>query len=294
MYDGSVLRLCVISALAATGCNWVYGLASTQPLDAAPLIDAQYFDAPADAPPACPAPGGEPMFRDDYIALANVQRRSCSWYTPHPAWGKATAYCNSRVYQGPLDGDLDTETAVMPHAYMEHPRVSADGEVLFIENKQTLKVDIWRRNAADDTWTKAINTIDDASYRFISQPTRGPVRRAIQTDFNGSYYLFNELEEQPSGDWAIVDSYPLTELGMGVVNVHSLSSDGLHVTMVGQPMGSLDAAIYWAQRPDTGSRFGAAVQLTTVPTSGQTPYMTDDCSRYYFTGLEKVFYQKQL
>lgn len=81
---------------------------------------------------------------------------------------------------------------------------------------------------------------------------------------------------------------------MGVVTSQSLSSDGKHITMRGQPVGSLDSALYWAQRPDTASRFGTAVQLTTVPNSGQSPYMTDDCSRDYFSGLEKVFYQKQL
>ena len=42
--------------LLGCGCNQVFGLRETQP------IDAQQFDAAIDAPYACPPPGTQPAF----------------------------------------------------------------------------------------------------------------------------------------------------------------------------------------------------------------------------------------
>ncbi len=286
------MQHCWLLAIALGGCNQLFDIGSTRSLDAAIPIDAQYFDAPPDAPPACPAPGGEPTFKAAYNQLTSAA--NCTSFTPAFLWGKSVGVCNSRISQGALDGPLDTELGIVPAAYATYPRISQDGAVLFVENTQTLKVDIWVRNPADDTWSKKVNTIDDASYRFLSNATIGSPRHAVQTDYNGANYSLVELVEQPSGDWAAADTYLVSTLGVGTVDQQSLSSDGLHMTFYGQPLtGTFKTAIWWTQRPDLSSRFGTAVELTTVPVTGGTPFMADDCSRYYFSGLGSVFYQTQ-
>jgi hypothetical protein len=286
------VKVALLLAIAASGCNSIYDITSTRSLDAAVPIDAQYFDAPADAPPACPAAGVEPKFKAAYNQLAEAG--GCTSFTPAFLWGKAVGVCNSRIKQGALAGPMDTELGIVPLGFTQFPRVSQDGALLFVENNNTLKIDIWARNS-DDTWSKKVNTIDDASYRFISNATVGSPRHAIQTDYNGASYQLRELVEQTSGDWASVDLYLVSELGVGTVDQQSLSSDGLHMTFTGVPLGSgTKTSVWWTRRADTSSHFGPAVELTTVPVTGTTPFMADDCSRYYFSGLGAVFYQTQL
>src|SRR5687768_17156526 len=111
------MRLAGLPAVVA-GCNWVYELGDTR---AAPPIDAQYFDAPADAPPACPAPGVEPKFQPDYLQLPVP---ACESYIPGTAWGEAVARCV--ISQGQIDQEISAVTlSPMPanpiHLY---PRVS--------------------------------------------------------------------------------------------------------------------------------------------------------------------------
>jgi hypothetical protein len=285
------VKIAWLLAIALGGCNSLYDITSTRSLDAAVPIDAQYFDAPPDAPPACPAVGGEPKFKAAYNQLTGVG--NCVSFTPAFMWGKAVGVCNSRIQQGALEGPIETELGVVPAGYTQFPRLSQDGALLFVENSMTLKIDIWAKNP-DDTWTKKINTIDDASYRYISQATTTSPRHAIQTDFNGSNNQLRELVEQTSGDWASVDLYLVSELGVGTVDQQSLSSDGLHLTFVGTPAGSNKNTVWWSRRATLADHFGTAVELTTVPLSGGAPFMADDCSRYYFSGLGAVFYQTQL
>ena len=85
--DARVIRagLCLLLC----SCNWVFGLEGTVPLD------AQYFDAPPDAPWACPAQGALPKF-SPAIHQADVGANYCSDYTTSGARGLAMAICRSR------------------------------------------------------------------------------------------------------------------------------------------------------------------------------------------------------
>lgn len=280
--------------LAASGCNWVFDIDRTRPLDAAIPIDAQYFDAPPDAPPACPGPGSAPMFQAGYFQLPVPD---CTSYVPAPDWGSAVAYCYNAggTSQGTIDTSLApsvlTPLAPNDSTYIV-PRVSADGQVLFAENTTNSKINIFHRSP-DDSWALTSYTLDDASYRFISNATRGPVRHAIQSDFNGSAYSFIEYVEQPSGEWTIASQHGVDEIGMGYIESVALSPDGLHMTLVGIPMGGTKMGVFWTRRADLASNFGMVANISTVPQYGiTTPYITEDCSRIYFSALQTVFYQK--
>lgn len=295
----SAVNRCWLVVLGASGCNWVFDIDRTRPLDAAIPIDAQYFDAPPDARPMCPPPGSAPAFQAGYVQLPVG---NCISYVPAPDSGDAVTYCftgpKSYIQQGPIDqGVSEAQLSPPPPTTggtYAMPRVSADGQVLFVENTATGNIDVFHRTA-DGTWTTASQSFMDGSYRFVSNATRGPLRRAIQTDLDGvnMTYRFFELEEQPSGAWLPIEEHPVTDIGMSYIDTVSLSPDGRHMTLVGQVKDSTKMGVYWTQRPDLASDFGEVVELTTVPPGGiLTPYITEDCSRIYFSALSTVFYQK--
>ena len=271
-----------LALLVVAGCNELLGLEATVP------VDARLFDAPADAAPMCPAPGGEPRFGSAYT---QVMAPDCSSYIPTRVWGKAVAYCPAiNIAEGDDDGPLATAIVMPPSDRYRFPRVSDDGAVLFAENAATGMLDVFHR--AGDTWSYS-RSLFDASYRFMSNPTRGPVRRAVQTDYNSASYSLLELEEQSDGSWMQIASTPGADLGVGFLDEPALSSDGLRLTFLGVPLGTMQMAVFHAQRGDLASHFGNAVRLTTVPALPglDTPFITDDCGRFYFSALRTVFYQ---
>jgi len=264
-----------------TGCNQVLGLDQTG------VVDARYFDAPADAAAACPGPGVEPRFRPAYT---QIPVPDCSSYIPTREWGKAVAYCPSLdIAEGDDDQMLAMATTLPPSDRYRYPRVSDDGQLLFVENAATTMLDIFRRDG--DTWSYT-RSLFDASYRFMSNPTSTSPRRAVQTDFNGTSYSLLELEEQADGSWSQIASTPVSDFGVGAIDQPALTSDGLRVTYIGQVTFS-QAAVFLAQRGDLGSSFANPVRLTTVPMLPgiETPFLTDDCGRFYFSALRTVFYQ---
>jgi hypothetical protein len=267
--------------LIAAGCNQVYGLEQTRVRDA-PV--KEFFDAPVDAMPGCG--GGEPLFQPQYFQLP-IQE-NCFSYSTSEAGKIAVARCNLGVRQGKFDDALDTET-FPPNDPIDEPRLSPEGDVLFVEASvgTAIEVQLYRRTG--ETWTLDRKIADGASYRYISNPTRAPNRRAIQTDFQNNVTKLVELVEQP-GTWMEFDRYPITDLGLSNATSLSLTPDGLHLTVASSTL--VGSAVFFASRPDVSQRFGLAVLLTTVPKEAQSPFMTDNCARIYFTALTTVFYQK--
>jgi len=280
------VRSAPLVAVVLTGCNTVYGLDETIPLD------ARLFDAPPDAAPMCPGPGGEPKFRAGYTQLP-VQ--DCDSYIPTRAWGKAVAYCPLlNIAVGDTDKELAPATVVPASDRYRFPRVSDDGLLMFVENAQSGMLDIFRRT--DETWSYT-RSIFDASYRFASNPTtpkNGEARHAIQSDFRLNQNYVVELEEQADA-WPEVAAYPASELGVGVLDQPALSSDGLNLTFIGSPLGGMQQYVFYAERVRTTDHFANAARLTTVPLLPGigTPFITDDCGRFYFSALRTVFYQVQ-
>jgi hypothetical protein len=273
------------------GCNWVYGLGDTRPIDAAIPIDAQYFDAPVDAPWTCPAMGTEPIFADRYKQLATTQK-DCIGYMFAADTGFGVATCNHVVMEA-ADGETLAPARLDPAiAYANEPRISPDGQLLFVRNGNTSMVDIYKRQP-DGSWLANGKKIGDASYRNLSNPTRGPQRRAVQWDYNGSSYYVNELVEQPDESWSVVTTYTVT----GVLPVSeqplSLSSDGLRLTFLGY-VGSASGGVKFMQRFSVSEPFTTLTAVTTVPNKDLAgPFMTDDCGQLYYSALRTVFSQHQ-
>jgi hypothetical protein len=82
---------------------------------------------------------------------------------------------------------------------------------------------------------------------------------------------------------------------MSGLNDVSLSPDGLRLVASGITIGpgSGVAAIVYAARASVNDPFSGAAPLEGTPSAGQTPFMTEDCGRLYFSGLGSVFYISQ-
>src|SRR5689334_19586163 len=89
------------SVLLLVGCNQVYGLDPTRASDAA------YFDAPIDAPYACPPIGTPPRFSRSF---AQVVAQNCNNYTVSIS-GRALARCafagDQRIAEGAIGERLE-------------------------------------------------------------------------------------------------------------------------------------------------------------------------------------------
>src|SRR5690349_8436389 len=95
------MRFGLVGLAALCGCNQILGLSPTQAL---PPVDAQYFDAPADAPFSCPPIGTAPHFSR---VLHQIQQ-DCTDFTASSDW--AVGYCYTDRYQisqGPPDGPFE-------------------------------------------------------------------------------------------------------------------------------------------------------------------------------------------
>src|SRR4051812_8468463 len=117
----------VVAALA--GCNSVLGN------DRAFTRDARYFDAPVDAPFACPAAGSSPAELSPELHGVFIQ--DCLDYSFQG--DRASASCTDvggirQIYEGPRDGPLTLVAAIREDSLTvlhDQPRLSPDGTRLY-------------------------------------------------------------------------------------------------------------------------------------------------------------------
>lgn len=265
---------------AVCGCNAVFGLRETAP------VDATYFDAPIDAPARCPAPGGEPLFRPAYT---QVPVNQCFSYVPS-ASGHALARCQNTMWHGPVDGELQPATFVTA-SQLNSPRLAPEGDLAIVGVFPGNTFELFRR-AVDDSWVHERQVFGALPTRDVSTPSRGPDRRAMVVEFDTDHYQLTEIRDTGGSPWEVVDSYPASVLDVIELNSVSLTADGLRLVFKGSSTAG-DSGVFQSERPNLSARFGPARLLTTVSNIAETPFMTEDCGRIYFAGLDTVFYLAQ-
>jgi hypothetical protein len=280
------MRFGLVGLIALCGCNQILGLSPTEAL---PPIDAQYFDAPADAPFACPPPGTAPQFSR---VLHQIQQ-DCTDFTTGAGW--AVAYCYAGGYQisqGPPDGPfvpIDGFQQGGAQQYTE-PRLVPEGDRLVVNarNSQQLvgNIVVYRRGTGD-TWTmEHAITVDgalDRGARF-GVPSRGPNRRMFFENGDGMY---RELEMDDSFAGRLIATYTASDLGIDfALKIPDLSPDGLRIIYSGYL--SSRETIFYGDRPTLADRF-TVTPLSDVP-SGRTPFLTEDCARIYLSAASSVLW----
>jgi hypothetical protein len=271
------MRACAILLLA--GCNQLLGLDKTE-------------HAPPDAPPGCPPIGTAPVFSR---CVHQVVSSACSYYTLGPDVGIALAVCpaseiaGSTYMSGPIDGEL-SPIAILPsgaNTTTALPKLAPEGDELVLQQtvsytKPTFST--YRRNPADGTWSWAADLpIPGAGAH--STLSRGPSRHLLVSQTGGAD--MREYVRDSAGGWSeVLPPYAIGELGATPTTL-DLSPDGLRLVFT-----ATTRDVWYADRPAITARFSRGSMVAGVPRVSD-PFLTEDCNRLYFSGLDHILYEPE-
>ncbi|NVB77163.1 MAG: hypothetical protein HOV81_02105 [Kofleriaceae bacterium] len=275
---------------ALAGCNSIFDLRPTQ------QIDAAYFDAPVDAPYACPMLGTAPTFA---ASLHQYVLQECEGYSV-AANGRAAASCGGMaagsyraVYVGEPDQMLQPATGIpLPSAgeadSYDLPRISPDGEKLLVRHidYDTAVVDMqYFARTSSGSWSM-LAAPPFADRPFVSPLAQGPSGLHVLVAEFDSLTWTEWVEE--GAVWRVASTHSQAELALPEIHSISITSDGLRAIIYGgDPVG-----MYYSDRPSLESAFSPAQPMPTLPVSFDA-FMTADCARVYLSGLGYVFYVQQ-
>lgn len=276
----------VIAVTVIAGCNAVFDLAKTQP---APPIDATYFDAPADAPYACPV-AGVPAF-SPYLHQAFVQF-DCRDYNASLD-GFAVATC---TFPAQLVGDKLVTIPELADASAPGygaPRIAPEGDTLFITRGP--EVHVYMRTPTG-AWIQGPSLAIPLTLDYgasIGVPSAGPRRRMMLKPLSSDTAI-HEIEFDVAGNVNEVHPYTPSELGAPrdyIPVAPSLTPDGSRLVFVADDASAYNS-VFYASRVGTSALFGPADR---VPAIGgvNDPFMTADCGHLYFSAVGSVVYVKQ-
>jgi hypothetical protein len=276
------------------GCNQLFALHETKQVTS----DAQYFDAPVDAPFACPPIGTTPRFATNPHQLAYAD---CFEYQLSADAGFALVTCIGQISQGPPAGpfvpvaDLASDaTSIRQDAWL-----SPEGDQLVVlEQPQGSGTRFVRyTHAGGDHWTRVGAFVWPAAITTVvfslSTPTRGSPRRFLAVDNSG--YL-DEMIDDGTLDLQVHRRYQQGELGVYNYTQPSLTPDGLRLVVYAtQPQsgGAVKQSLWYSDRPSIDADFRPLDPLPDVPIVND-PFLTEDCSRLYFSGIGSIWYVQQL
>lgn len=280
-------RVALLAALA--GCNSIFDLRPTQQLDAA------YFDAPLDAPYACPMIGSAPAFS---AALHQHLLQDCAGYAS-AADGTVVASCvtnlggNRGVYQGESGQELQPAAGIpLPDAGggdgYDLPRISPDGQRLLVRhvdyNTGVSDFQYYARTTSG-TWS-ALAAPPFADRPFASTLATGPTGlHVLVAEFISTSWT-EWIDE--GGTWRMAQTHTGASFGVDPIYSIAMTSDGLRALMSGQ---SPETMLY-TDRASIEGPFSTAKPMPTLPVSSDA-VMTADCARVYLSGLGYVFYVQQ-
>jgi hypothetical protein len=277
-----------VALLTLCACNQVFGLDPTLPLNA----DAAYFDAPADAPFACPAIGVTPPFSK----ILHQIPQSCLKTTASLNTDRAFAECEQQqLAAGPAGGPLALVAGfeLANGIHYDSPRVVPEGDQVVIRrwNISTVvgEVQLYDIGEAGQlTFVHEIklpNNIATDSFVAFGAPSRGPKRRMFVRQ---NMLPLSEIELDETGASSVVASYTESDLGVtGFTGLPpSFTGDGLRIVFNAY---NTQNGLFYADRLTTNDRFVAARVLMDVPNAADG-FMTEQCERVYFSALGSVFW----
>ncbi|HEY5948227.1 MAG TPA: hypothetical protein VIV40_22175 [Kofleriaceae bacterium] len=285
-FAGALLALC--------SCNQIFGLDKTIATGAA---DATYFDAPADAPFACPPVGMTPQFSR---LFHQIPQRCTEWSSSQQA-GRAIAMCFEPAMQigaGPYDGPLELVPGLetVNKIHFDAPRMTPEGDQVVIRdwNESTVvgRIGVYQRTETGLTYSHEIklpNNVTTDSFVRYGSPSRGPVRRMFARNNTGG---LQEIEVDASGASNLVRVY--TEADFGVTSLAglppSMTPDGLRIVFYAA---ASESGIFYSDRASVNESFRAATLLMNVPGTADA-FMTENCERIYFSALGSVLWIQRL
>jgi hypothetical protein len=266
-------------------CNQVYDLQPTV------ARDARFFDAPSDAPFSCPLDA--PLAFSSKLAQLPLD---CAYYTASASKNRGLAACRINDIQvisiGPVDGPF-ASLGLPPESSeieLSQPRLAADGELFLLHTYDIGNV-VGRVRVYRDiggTWVRGTDLPGD-NIR-TTNPSRGPDRRIL---VHATATELRELREDGSGAWLPVRTHSLAQIGVPNLTVLWLAPDARRLLFAVNAAGPPEIAfLAFTVRSSVDDLFGPMVR-TELPLIID-PFITDDCSRIYFSGLRSLFYAQQL
>jgi hypothetical protein len=281
-----------LTALALlSGCNSVFG---NDHVTASPLIDAQFFDAKLDAPPACAA-SGAPRFRPDLYDVETID--TCSSYS-YAENGTVLAVCTTTEGKTVLEGGtltigLPMTAPVMPVPTDLQPqtllaiRLAPEGDFALARTFDlTTLTAIHALRLVGGTWHDLGLATGFTGIGLISQPSRGPDRHVIEYADQSIIEHVGDGTVWTSGPESVADGFTSFNSDPG------LTPDGLRLVMVGSSKAVSMAVPLYGTRDDIASPFTVSTPLD-EPVSITQPFLTNDCDALFFLGLDRILYVKQ-
>lgn len=291
-----------LGLLGLTACNQILGLHATRERDGG-IGDARYFDAPADAPYACPGTGGVPGFGTVLHELTQAIQRVTFSYPGARTPLELAMFCqpSASVCQGPPGSTIVPSSFVpAPAGQLGAPRISPEGDRLYVVyfDGQNDELMAFARQA-DDSWTggtpqvlpSGLDTVSGAaptSWGF-STPSSAPGRHLLVATSDG---VLHELAETAGGDqWSLVWTYASSDLGVQGIFEPQLSPDGLRAVARVSSAGGYQ--LVYLSRATMGDHFGQVQVIANAPVNAQYPFLTRDCGYLYFTESTMTEYLAQ-
>lgn len=261
--------------LSIAACNQVFG---SREVETAP---AQIFDAPIDAPFACPPIGTTPHFSP---FLHQLSVTGCTHYSETS--GFAVADCEiagaHTAMIAQIGDTLEPAANVVTSLLGLTPRLSPDGQRLYIH----LGTQLAEYTRASTDWLGPVMTsvplTGNAGFSTVGSAA-GVDRIIVPT--NNSPPRLDEWERR-DGMWMLISQTLPADLGIvSGLGAIAMTSDGRRLVVSGA-----DGTAY-TDRDSIAGTF-RRIEMLEAPSSVDT-FMTDDCARVYVSGLGSTFYAQQ-
>ncbi|MBA3397711.1 MAG: hypothetical protein H0T89_34120 [Deltaproteobacteria bacterium] len=283
----------MVASVLLGGCTQVFGLA---PTEQQPVTDAAFFDAPADAPFACPPIGETPQFS----RVLNQIVQSCGEYSATTE-GRAVALCTepaNQLAEGPLDGLLIPIAGLEQTAelHVDFARYAPEGDELFVRSwtqSTTIgRIRVYRRQAEGFVYTHDVALPGQTTDSFVrfGTPSRGPRRRMM---VRNNAFAYQEIEFDAAGTAVLIASYVAADLGVTSITQSppNLTPDGLRLVFAGSTTNA--SGVLYSDRASLADRFQPGRLLPGIPIN-PTPFLTHDCARIYVSAIGYVFWVQRL
>jgi len=266
--------------VALAGCDGVLGLHGVSLVDGRP-------DAP---PPMCPAIGKVPTFTGQ---IGAIPARGCQSYTISSSMSTAAALCDDQIELGPTDQGLSPAPVPQLGATPAVPAIAPEGDVMVVRHQgATTSFQLDTLQLVGSQWQIVGASFSVPAIATTSSPSRAPTRRLLVSE--GSEVV--ELESTTLGTWTMHDTYSVVSAPLALpsmVGGVALTEDGLRALFfVPSSATETGDSLYYADRATLDDQFGSASALA-VPEPLESPYMTADCARIYFTALSTILYVEQ-
>jgi hypothetical protein len=280
--------------LLLVGCNAVFG---NDRVGSAPNIDARFFDAPLDAPPACPG-AGSPTFR---AGLFQVDAPDACTNFSVAENGAILAVCPGTgpmlLYAGTVADGLRLATTDLPAT--DQPleiRIAPEGDFAIIQlyvptsSSMMNQTHALRIDPATSIWHD-LGSIS-VPLGFLSTPTRAaPDRHMLLYDLSGDQFL------DFVGDgvaWTQQPPYTTSPTSgfHSINNSFALTPDGLRIVANASPFANGLPQLLYGVRSDLESPFTDSSPLDEA-SSIQQPALSEDCGELFFIAIDRILYVKQ-